>query len=110
MDSDVCSNQKRSELNCRQMDCFGFDAKDCVNGVGGIADRREHMLTRRSAPLMQLRTPYAFPKGEVVKPTPRHPVANREGCRGEVPAGVGERRGNAPRVTPALWTANGAHG
>ena len=62
------------------MDCFGFDAKDCVNGVGGIADRREHMLTRRSAPLMQLRTPYAFPKGEVVKPTPRHPVANREGA------------------------------
>ena len=47
------------------MDCFGFDAKDCVNGVGGIADRREHMLTAKRT-IDAITHAICFPEEEVV--------------------------------------------
>ena len=61
------------------MDCFGFDAKDCVNGVGGIADRREHMLTAKRT-IDAITHAICFPEGGGCKTYPSPSVANREGA------------------------------
>ena len=96
MDSDVCSNQKRSELNCRQMDCFGFDAKDCVNGVGGIADRREHMLTAKRT-IDAITHAICFPEGGGCKTYPSPSGGKPGGVQGRSPCWGWRTPGQRPR-------------